>query len=156
MGKSSLLYHVYQTYPQALQAPDCFLVAYVSLQDARVRTLRGFLRVAGAELETARRTHPGSAGLPPWPDPCDDLGAFRQALQLYADAGLRRTVGPNLRACWSRLAYFVDRILRGASPSDLPAEMPTVLETIVNLRTARAIDVAVPRSILARADRVID
>lgn len=74
----------------------------------------------------------------------------------FAEAGLLMMYGPNLRTCWSRLAYYVDRILNGANPADLPIEMPTTVETIVNLRTAKAIGIAVPRTLLARADRVIE
>lgn len=74
----------------------------------------------------------------------------------YAEAGLLLMYGPNLKACWSRLAYHVDRILKGANPAELPAEMPTTVEMIVNLKTARAIGIAVPQSFLLRADRVIE
>lgn len=75
---------------------------------------------------------------------------------VYAEAGLLLMYGPNLKACWSRLAYHVDRILKGANPAELPVEMPTTVETIVNLKTARALGIAVPQSILLRADRVIE
>lgn len=74
----------------------------------------------------------------------------------YADAGQLITYGPNLHASWARLAYYVDRILKGASPAALPVEMPAVLELVVNLKTARALGVTVPQSILLRADRVIE
>jgi putative ABC transport system substrate-binding protein len=74
----------------------------------------------------------------------------------FAEAGLLLMYGPNLSACWSRLAYYVDRILKGAKAADLPIEMPTTVEMIVNLKTAKAIGTAVPRSLLLRADRVID
>lgn len=75
---------------------------------------------------------------------------------VYADAGLLLMYGPNLKACWSRLAYHVDRILKGANPAELPVEMPTTVEMIVNLKTARALGIAVPQSFLLRADRVIE
>jgi len=74
----------------------------------------------------------------------------------YADAGFLLIYGPNLNASWKRMAYFVDRILRGAKPSDLPAEMPSVIEMIVNLKTARVLGIKVPQSILLRANRVIE
>lgn len=75
---------------------------------------------------------------------------------VYAEAGLLLMYGPNLKACWSRLAYYVDRILRGDAPGDLPIEMPATVETIVNLKTAQSLGIAVPQSFLLRADRVIE
>lgn len=75
---------------------------------------------------------------------------------VYAEAGLLLMYGPNLNACWSRLAYYVDRILKGASPAELPVEMPMTVEMIVNLRTAKALDIGIPQSILLRASRVIE
>ena len=72
-----------------------------------------------------------------------------------ADGGTLFTYGPNLQASYRRLAYFVDRILRGASPGDVPIEFPTTVEFVVNLKTAKAIGITVPPTLLLRADRVI-
>ncbi len=74
----------------------------------------------------------------------------------YVDAGQLISYGPNLRESWKRLAYYVDRILKGASPASLPVEMPAVLELAINLGTARALGITVPPTILLRADRVIE
>jgi putative ABC transport system substrate-binding protein len=74
----------------------------------------------------------------------------------YADAGFLLVYGPSLTAAWERMAYFVDRILKGAKPADLPAELPSVIEMIVNLKTARALGIEVPQAVLLRANRVIE
>lgn len=73
-----------------------------------------------------------------------------------ADRGNLLTYGPNQQTSFRRLAYFVDRILRGAKPADLPIELPSRLELVVNLKAAQALGLAVPQSILLRADRVIE
>jgi putative ABC transport system substrate-binding protein len=75
---------------------------------------------------------------------------------LFADSGLLLSYGPNLRDVYRRLASYADRILRGARAADLPVELPTVVETVLNLRTARALGLRMPQSLLARADRVIE
>jgi putative ABC transport system substrate-binding protein len=73
-----------------------------------------------------------------------------------AEGGALMTYGPVQREGYRRLAYFVDRILRGASPADLPIELPAMLEMVVNLRTAKALGLSIPQSVLLRADRVIE
>jgi putative ABC transport system substrate-binding protein len=57
---------------------------------------------------------------------------------------------------YRRVAYFVDRILRGAKPQELPIEQPTVLELVINLNAAKTLGVTMPPALLARADRVIE
>lgn len=73
----------------------------------------------------------------------------------FADAGFLATYGPNLTDSFRRLASFVDRILKGARADSLPVELPTRVELAVNLRTAKALGIAVPESVLRRADVVI-
>jgi putative ABC transport system substrate-binding protein len=74
----------------------------------------------------------------------------------FAQAGGLMTYGPDVGAMIRRSASHVDRILKGAKPADLPVERPTHYQLVVNLRTARALGVAIPPSVLLRADRVIE
>jgi putative ABC transport system substrate-binding protein len=69
--------------------------------------------------------------------------------------GMLMTYGPSNVALFRRAAYFVDKILKGAKPGDLPVEQPTVIELIVNLRTAKALGLTIPSSVLAAADEIV-
>lgn len=73
-----------------------------------------------------------------------------------AQAGGLISYGTNFFELWRRAASYADKIFKGAKPGDLPVEQPTKFEVVVNLRTAKAIGVAVPRSLLLRADQVIE
>ena len=73
----------------------------------------------------------------------------------FAHAGFLATYGPNLNDAYRRLAVYVDRLLKGARAESLPVELPTRLELVVNMKTARALGVTVPQAVLLRADEVI-
>jgi putative ABC transport system substrate-binding protein len=73
----------------------------------------------------------------------------------FVNKGGLMSYGPDFGDLWRRSAWYVDKILKGARPSDLPIEQPTQFELVVNLKTAKALGLAIPKSILLRADEII-
>jgi putative ABC transport system substrate-binding protein len=83
------------------------------------------------------------------------LPAIYEAREFVESGGLI-SYGPNLVAIERRAAEYVDRIFKGAKPADLPVEQPTKIEMVINIKTARTLDIAIPQSVLLRADEVIE
>jgi len=76
-------------------------------------------------------------------------------LNQAVEAGALISYGQDLAEVWKRTAYYIDRLLKGAKPSELPVEQVSTLRLAVNLKTATALGVTIPQSILLRADEVI-
>jgi len=83
---------------------------------------------------------------------CQQCTLFRES----AVAGGLISYGPNFPELWRRAAEYIDRILRGTKPGEIPVEQPTKFDLVINLKTAKALGLTVPPSLLVRADEVIE
>ncbi|HXW31292.1 MAG TPA: ABC transporter substrate-binding protein, partial [Xanthobacteraceae bacterium] len=77
-------------------------------------------------------------------------------LREFVEAGGLMSYGPNLPDLYRRAAEFVDKILRGTKPGDIPVEQPTKFDLVINLKTAKALGLAIPQTIMVAADEVIE
>ena len=134
----------------------------IALQSVEVRSARDFEPAFTAILKTrpnALVTMSEPLTLTHW----QQIGAFAAEHRLpmiaevreFADAGALMTYGASLPALYRRAAVYVDRVLRGARPDELPIEQPTKFDLVINLKTARALGLTIPPSLLLRADHVI-
>jgi putative tryptophan/tyrosine transport system substrate-binding protein len=127
-----------------VQEPTKFQSAYAMVTRERADALiivQGFFtsayRVQLLELAAKNRL----------PSMCED--------SRWTNDGCLLSYGPDLRYQWQRAAVFVDKILKGTKPADIPVEQPTKFEFAINLKTAKQVEVTIPQSVLYRADRVI-
>jgi putative tryptophan/tyrosine transport system substrate-binding protein len=142
--------------------PSAARVLKLTVQPWEIRAAEGFDRVFDA-LDKQRPDGLYVAGNPLTNANQKQIASFALKSRLPSmfaergaiDAGGLMYYGADLADSYRRVAYYVDRILKGAKPADLPVEQPTKFEFIVNLKTAKQIGLTIPPNVLARADRVI-
>jgi putative ABC transport system substrate-binding protein len=127
-----------------IRSPDAFESAFAAMDGKRV----GAVIVNAGPLTYMRRQQIADLALK------HRLPAIT-GLNEFAQAGLLMSYGPNLPDMYRRAASYVAKILRGAKPADLPVEQPSKFELVINLRTAKALGLTIPQSLLLRADEVI-
>jgi putative ABC transport system substrate-binding protein len=131
--------------PAEARGPDALEQAFATMMKQRAQVL---VVLSDGVLFNCR----GQIGTMAIRDRLPAISAVRE----YAEAGLLLTYGPDLPDLFRRSAVFVDKIFKGAKPTDLPVEQPIKFELVVNLKTAKALGVEVPTSLLQRADEVIE
>ena len=133
-----------ELHPFEVRSPKEFGGAFAAMAERRVDAIV-------VQADTLFRAHAAEIALLAAKQRLPSAGAME-----YAQAGGLIGYGVNDAELYRRGAYFVDRILKGAKPADLPVEQPTRIEFVVNLKTAKALGVTIPNSVLLRADSVIE
>jgi putative tryptophan/tyrosine transport system substrate-binding protein len=130
--------------PLQVQDPNEFQGAYAAMRKENVHAL---VLIQGSFTLFHRKQLVGLAAQNRLPSMCESPS--------WTDDGCLLSYGPDLLYQWRRAAVFVDKILKGTKPADLPVEQPTRFELVINLKTAKQISLTIPPNVLARADRVI-
>jgi ABC-type uncharacterized transport system substrate-binding protein len=128
-----------------VRRPDDFEQAFSAMREARAGGLLVFPNAVIFEARKSIVAHAAKSRLPavyPWPE--------------AASAGGLMSYSTNFPDMYRRAATYVDKILKGAKPADLPIEQPTKFELVINLKTAKALGLTIPPSLLQRADQVIE
>ena len=141
-----------------LPAAQSLRIAVVSIEIRRVDDLESAFAAVARERPGALWAHLNMA---PYRGPILEFAARRRLplvahARFWADAGAVMTYGPDTADLFCRGASYAARILKGAKPADLPVEQPTKFELIINLKTAKALGLMIPPSLLQRADQVIE
>jgi putative ABC transport system substrate-binding protein len=134
-----------QVLPFEIKGPDDFAPAMAA---ARAAGVQGLVQLASPVITYNRARFIQLLGQYRLPATCE--------LKRYVSEGCLMTYSASLPGMGRRLAYFVDRILRGANPADLPIEQPREFECVINLKTARALGLRLPQSLLVQADQPIE
>ena len=134
-----------QLHVVAIRGPNDFESAFSAITKARVS---GLVVIADV-LTAAHRERIAALAIK---NRLPVISEFRN----FADSGALLTYGPSAPDAGRRAAYFVDKILKGAKPADLPVEQPTKFELVINLKTAKALGLTIPQTVLLQADQVIE
>ena len=130
--------------PVDVRVNEDFPAAFSAVASGRAQALMAFGNPVNFQNRQLIADFAGRERLP---------GIFEE--RLFVEAGGLMSYAPSFTALFRRAASYVDRILKGARPADLPVEEPTTFELVINLRTAKALGLTIPQSVLIRADQLI-